>query len=301
MHENKHARHQRIPIIGIMTTNLTKDGIIQPKGVEAELAYMSTLSLNMPAHIVVFTPEDINWQQKTVRGYRYQQNEDGSGQWTGRRIPIPDVVYDQIHTRTAEKRYSSVRNRLKEHTMGKYFNPSLLNKFKVHSLLSENPEIAEYLPETRMFKNAADIEDFLERYDNVYLKPVAGSLGRGIIRIKKDDDRYKYQTRGGHFGSGASVNELFRKMKKWMKDHKYLIQQGLDLFRYDERVVDIRVVMQKNAKGKWSLTKIYTRVGSKFNITSNLASGGTAHPIDEILSTKYGAFKIDEIKSTMRE
>ncbi|MGE5416669.1 MAG: YheC/YheD family protein [Acidobacteriota bacterium] len=290
-----------MPIIGIITTNLTREGIIQPRGVQSELAYMSLLSQNMPAHVVVFTPEDINWNQKTVRGYRYVEEEDGTGHWVGRWIPLPDVIYDQIHTRTAEKRHSATRNRLKEHTAGKYFNPSLLNKLKVHLLLMEDPEIIQFLPQTKPLKDAEDIEAYLNKYENIYLKPVAGSLGRGIIRVKKDEDRYKYQTRGGHVGSASNVHDLFRKVKKWMKDHKYLIQQGLDLFRFDDRVVDIRVMMQKNGKGKWSLTKIYARVGSKFNITSNLASGGTAHPIDEVLSTKFDEMKISEIKGAMRE
>ena len=58
--------------------------------------------------------------------------------------------------------------------------------------------------------------------------------------------------------------------------------------------------MQKNGKGTWTITKVYARVGRKGNITSNLATGGTAHSLSEVFKQYFDKDKITEIKKKIR-
>lgn len=80
---------------------------------------------------------------------------------------------------------------------------------------------------------------------------------------------------------------------------EHIIQQGLDLIRYDEGIVDFRCVMQKNDALRWQCNGIIARVGAKESVVSNISSGGAAMPAEdfireELASTAKEAFSIKE-------
>ena len=102
-------------------------------------------------------------------------------------------------------------------------------------------------------------------------------------------------------GRALSVNELYRKIRNITGKKLYLVQQGINLITYQGRVVDIRALMQKNGQGVWTITKVYARVGPKGNITSNLASGGTAHLMNRVFTGHFEKERIDEIKQQIRD
>lgn len=288
------------PIIGVLTTDINRYKTVRPRGVQAEVAYISKLGKTMQIQLYIFTPYDIDWHRKTVRGYNFKEDNEGCGHWECRKYPLPDVVYDLIHNRAAEIKYSAVRERLKKYTEGRYFNPGLFNKLKIYSLLITDPELRTYLPDTRRLDSAETLEHMISLYNTVYLKPVCGSLGRGIIRVQKIDDAYYFKTRGCRTGHAGSISELLKKTAVTRGKRAYLVQQGLDLVSIDGKIVDVRALMQKNGRGEWTVTKMYTRVGPPGNITSNLASGGIAYPIDNTLSGKFGALELESIKKELR-
>ena len=79
------------------------------------------------------------------------------------------------------------------------------------------------------------------------------------------------------------------------------MQQGINLLTYDGRVVDIRTLMQKNGQGSWTINKVYSRVGRKGSIISNLASGGTAHTLNQVFTGYFDKKRIDELKQQIRD
>lgn len=296
----KTSKSKKGPVIGILTTNRIYSGRIKPSGVQGELSYLSRMGRRINGEVYVFHPWDIDWKNRRFIGYRFHHKEDGYGHWERSPMPPPDVVYDQIYNRIAERRYLPDRTRLKKLTKGKYFNPCYLNKFTVHNNLKKVAEVRDHLPQSKLLKKPEDIGSMLTSHRVLYIKPVTGSLGRGILRVTRESGRFVFKTRGGRVGHALSINNLYSKIRGIIGKKVYIVQQGINLIPYEGKVVDIRALMQKNGEGVWSITKVYARVGPKGNITSNLASGGTAHSLNKVMAGHFDQEKIDEIRQQLR-
>jgi len=288
-------------VIGILTTSRISIGKPKEKGVQAELAYLSRIGKRMMADVYIFNPWDIDWKNRSFVGYELHKDAKGQLRWSKGRIPPPQVVYDQIYNRAAERRYLADRTRLIKLTGGLYFNPYYLNKHTIHKNLQTIKTISPHLPETQILQKANDIKTMMSKYHQLYIKPVNGSLGRGIIRLSRVSGRFKLETGKGKFSYALSSAELYRKVTNLTGKKHYIVQQGLDLVSYNGRLVDIRVLVQKNGKGEWSITKVYARVGPPGNITSNLSTGGTAYPLKEILSANFNSDEIKKIRTQIRQ
>jgi glutathione synthase/RimK-type ligase-like ATP-grasp enzyme len=95
----------------------------------------------------------------------------------------------------------------------KFFNPSFLNKWKVHRLLYTNLELHPFLPETRLL-NKVNLAQMLQNYHEIYLKPSNGSLGRGIIKANiNSEGKIKFIAYGWQkiMGSAENPQELLKK------------------------------------------------------------------------------------------
>lgn len=300
--ERTGSRPAKPVTVGILTTSVQKSGIVKSSKIQSELAYLSAVNNDPLIKIVVFSPWDIDWKQKTVRAYRVKRNTDGVIEWETYRAQLPGVVYDQIYKRNEELRYRKVREQLKEVTGGRFFNARFLNKWIVYGLLAKTQQVAEFLPETSLLRSSRDLQRMIGKHGIVYIKPVDGSLGRKIIRVGlAEDGRYYYQTRRGKTRYVRSLDEIMQKTRKMSGTRRFIVQQGLDLTDEEGRVMDIRVLLQKNHKGKWTVTKMYARLGPDNSITSNLAGGGTAYPLGEILESQYDPSMINDIRAEIRE
>jgi hypothetical protein len=81
---------------------------------------------------------------------------------------------------------------------------------------------------------------------------------------------------------------------------RYLVQQGIDVRTTDGRVHDFRLVVQKDGRGKWSLTGGAARIGQKRSVTSNLHGGGQALSLDTMLLRTFSKDKAKQIKERMQ-
>ncbi len=68
------------------------------------------------------------------------------------------------------------------------FNEKFLDKNEVFDALKHNKELRRYLPESHLLDNYLTFKKMCSTYSSVFLKPVRGSLGKGIIRITKNVD-----------------------------------------------------------------------------------------------------------------
>jgi glutathione synthase/RimK-type ligase-like ATP-grasp enzyme len=126
------------------------------------------------------------------------------------------------------------------------------------------------------------------KYATVFLKPVRGSLGKGIIRVSRSEQggyQALYATAGGtrrqHF---PTLLKLFGSISGKMKTVRYQIQQGLQLIDVNGRPVDFRALVQKNENGDWAVTSIVARIAGTHHFVSNLARGGTLSTVREAIA-----------------
>lgn len=292
------------PTIGILATLIPGSNReeLDPRSLQAELIYLSIVSKTFPGQVYIFTPGSINWANHTCRGYVYHQLSQHRGRWESSIYPLPDVVYDRIHSRSAEARNNVqyAKNRLMKLPYLHYFNPHYLNKWNVHQILLTDPMLIDYLPETRQLDNSS-LEEMLKKYRVLYMKPSNGSLGKGIIKVNDDKGHLKYIAyKSRRIRSQASnPAELMRKTKKQRDERHYIVQQGLDLAKYKGSPFDLRIIYQKNGRGEWQISKKFCRIAPQGSSISNLSSGGRVEKNSKVLQHLFK--KEDLIKSKNEE
>lgn len=149
-----------------------------------------------------------------------------------------------------------------------------------------------WLPETCHYQPTA-FREMLTRYRYVFVKPSNGTGGRGILRIKKTATGYELLGRTKQRNKIqlrlTSTQALSKRVKSWAQGELFVVQQGLALDLIPGRSVDIRLMIQKNSEGQWSVTGLGVRVGGNKSATSNLHGGGKAIPASEFLTPRFGS------------
>src|SRR5206468_11954221 len=113
-----------------------------------------------------FSPSDVNWNDQTVVATIPRE-----GGWTRKVIPLPDVVYNRLPSRKAEKLASI--NAFKQRFIKRgipLFNWSFFDKWDVYNLL-EGTDAYRYVPESHINPTAGQIKEMLDRHKFIYLKP----------------------------------------------------------------------------------------------------------------------------------
>ncbi|MNE20779.1 Endospore coat-associated protein YheD [compost metagenome] len=233
------------------------------------------------AYVYFFTPNHISSSSKNLTAWVY------GDKWTQIEVPAADVFYNRLTSRKLENK-PSVQHFLKE-VKSKYgshfFNEKFLDKTEVFDALSRDHTLSRYLPESHSLRKFAVLKTMCAKYPSVFLKPIRGSLGKGIIRVSKLDGG-AYQTLATVVGgtkrqSYSSLAKLYSSLSGKMKFTRYQIQQGLSLIEIDRRPVDFRALVQKNLNGKWSVTSIVARTAGSQHFVSNLARGGSLSTVKE--------------------
>ncbi|OEH84792.1 hypothetical protein BHU72_08130 [Desulfuribacillus stibiiarsenatis] len=246
-----------------------------------------------------FSADDIDWKRKLIHGYfTNDRNVIVKGYF-----PFPDVMYDQNCSRTYERKQKVVTTLQKLYShIPNYFNPGYLNKWEIYEYLSAHEIAKRFNPYTKLVRSISMIPNEAQRLGVSYIKPVNGSLGEGIVTVTYHNGVYHYKYQGRTIVEGKCTNhkKLEEVLSNIIGKRKYIIQKGLPLINYQQRPVDIRVLMQKNERGKWIRTKIFARVSKPGSITSNLSRGGEAKTIDDVLTNNFSTDQIANIKKQLR-
>jgi len=227
----------------------------------------------------------------SVTGYvPVPEQETQSLAWKPLNLPIPDVIYDRIPTRSMESRPEvlEAKSWLMMQLGLPFFNTMFLDKWQTHVALQSVPEVAGYLPPTRFVESPEDIREFIDIYRSVFLKPSAGSLGRRIINIRLGEEnryyfRYRSRDRETIEGQAEDFTSLSDTLKQIMGKKAYIIQKDLELAKFEDRPFDIRVLAQKDRWGNWRRTKIYVREAATGSFLSNLSDGAQPKSISTVL------------------
>jgi glutathione synthase/RimK-type ligase-like ATP-grasp enzyme len=272
------------PLIGVLVSRDDPNMVDRPFGSITmfckELADACALQ---GAHVYFFTPDDIAGNTDSVEGWVY------AGGWRKALLPVPDVVNNRLTSRKLENK-PNVQHFMKEvksrHNTT-VFNEKFLDKPEVFDALYKDLTVVRYLPESHLLRNFTTLKMMCSKYSTVFLKPVRGSLGKGIIRISRSEQggyQALYATAGGtrrqHF---PSLLKLFGSISGKMKTVRYQIQQGLQLIDINGRPVDFRALVQKTENGDWSVTSIVARTAGSHHFVSNLARGGTLSTVREAI------------------
>ena len=148
----------------------------------------------------------------------------------------------------------------------------LTNKWLKTKAIVRDAKVRGWVPDTRLM-NLPSLRAMLRRYGMVYVKPVSGTYGRGVMRVEAGKGAYAYQVEQTK-RRFATIEALYRSIVRHKRKRPYLVQRGIRLLKYKGRRFDIRVMVQRNLKGRWETTGIIGRVAHPRKIVTNFHSGG---------------------------
>lgn len=248
--------------------------------------------------VIVFHPNQVDFETMTVKGYSLNQD----GEWITVTVPVPAYIYDRCfyNGRKYNATYKSSIIKLLGQSHIQFIGVGLKGKWQMYQAVSQHPTLSKYLPTTEIYTNPIQLKQWLMQYPSIILKPVNGSLGVGVMKVTKHHRSHLHVEGRGKDNTPFSndftafpafLRFLQSNMQKW----KYLIQPYLPLKTKEGIPYDLRIMVQKNASGKWITTGKAIRMGAKHSITSNLHGGGSAISFEQFSQQHYTPSEIDHI------
>jgi glutathione synthase/RimK-type ligase-like ATP-grasp enzyme len=235
-------------------------------------------------HAMIYKPETRSWSRSWVR--------------------FPNVIYDRCRIQKST-RFQQLLVFRKRYSNLLFLNRPLRNKWAVYNTLSKVPEFRPHLPVTKLYQSSEDVTLQLKKFSAVYLKPINGTGGRGILRIDRKSDGTLFLQGRNHSRSIVQPKVIKRSslasaLGSWDKHgDRYIVQQGLNIKLPNGRIHDYRMLVQKNGTGDWEVTGCAGRVGPLRSITSNLHGGGEAVSMNSLLRQWMGSdTAISQIRET---
>lgn len=272
------------PIIGVLISKDTPEDPNRPFGSISQFCReVSIAAHSQGVFVYFFTPAQMQLGAHSLYGWIYDKY------WRQRQLPIPHVIYNRLSNRKVEG--SSTVQHFLNYTKDKYhttiFNEQFLDKTEVFQALEQQGKVRVYLPDSKPLTNLHSLKQMSNKYTTLFVKPVTGSMGKGIIRITNDTQKgyqvHRTTNEGTRHGQYNNLTQLYTRLFR-KKSIKYQIQQGLQLIEIQKRPVDFRVLTQKNHVGEWSVTSAVARIAGNQHFVSNIARGGTLSRVEEAIS-----------------
>ncbi|MED4727523.1 YheC/YheD family protein [Aneurinibacillus migulanus] len=278
------------PLIGVLTHR--RGAFIAGK---TYLTSLATVARTYGCRLIVYSPSDIYEEKGIVNGFIYN---DEMKAWQSRKTRLPDIVYDRFSNMTPEifKKYAAYRkiSRLR------YLNNRFAHKWNAHRFFSRNPELVPHLPDTVPMQQGV-LERMIKKYPMLYVKPVNGSGGRGILRIRRGKNVLEMVGRDRKgcviHNSITSLSAAERFLLLWCQKQgrSFIMQQGLMLTLLPDSICDSRILVQKNEQNEWHITGMIGKQSPEAFVTSNLQSGGQAIVLEELLCHRFSTEERERI------
>lgn len=256
--------------------------------------------MNIDAYI--FTPEDADDAKRRVLAHVYDHNR---GTWVRQWKPFPDVIFDRCRYQNTP-RFKKLREFRAKHSDLLYMNRPLANKWAIHQLLNKDDAIRRYLPDTELYRGENELAAFLKKHGLVFVKPINGTGGRGVVRIETAGNgqvtvRGRNKQRAILPARRMSLSGCAKLLEKLGLTNRCIMQQGIELTLPNGRVHDYRLLMQKTGSGEWQMTGCAGRIGASRSVTSNLHGGGQAISMDRLLKITFpDGSKASNVKEEMK-
>jgi glutathione synthase/RimK-type ligase-like ATP-grasp enzyme len=276
------------PVLGILTLYLNERKALEERSVYEK---MIAAGRQMGLDVFVFTPQDVEESNGRIHAMIYKPE---TRSWGRSWVRFPNVIYDRCRIQKST-RFQQLLVFRKRYSNLLFLNRPLRNKWAVYNTLSKESAFRPHLPVTKLYQSSEDVSIMLKKFSAIYLKPINGTGGRGILRIDRKSDGTLLLQGRNHSRSIVQPKVIKRSslasaLGNWDKHgDQYIVQQGLNIKLPNGRIHDYRMLVQKNGAGIWEVTGCAGRVGPLRSITSNLHGGGEAVSMNSLLQQWMGS------------
>lgn len=286
--------NERPVLLGVLTARKADDHRLlgaQP----ISFRHLALSGRDAGVQVYVFRPQDIVFRDRMILGFVY---DDKTDRWRQTPLPLPDIAYNRVPRRSLERR-RDVRRALHWLHLSSVpvFNPGFLDKWTTYVALSRDETLRDHIPETERVRSLAQVQDALQRWPAVYLKPVGGSLGKGIIYIARARTGFRYHSMiGRHYRRGYRRN--WRTLRQWLqpqlRGRRYLVQQAIERARFRDSPFDVRSITCQDGNGVWQVSGAAARVAARGRQLTHVPRGGSRCELKLAVREAFG-LRADEI------
>ncbi|TMV48774.1 hypothetical protein FE783_17165 [Paenibacillus mesophilus] len=208
------------------------------------------------ADLIVFHLNDLNPERKSVTGLHCMK-KGSSLVWERRTLRLPDAVFIQCHAD------SKMVNRLEQAIGKKVYNNVFLDKWQCWKFLYDNPDFRPFLPISQNLVSVESLESFYNEHKDVFIKPVRGSGGNGIVRViaQKGKNTIKaiyHNHKKSRIRTFKEWNSIWNHFS--LSPHSHMMQKSMKTVQWNGKPTDIRVNINKNGEGAWQVSCLFFRV-----------------------------------------
>ncbi len=254
------------PIIGILTFPYT----YAKKRFRFYINYHAMLKSGL---LYVFSSQGVNSKNNTIKGYYF---DSSTRTWLLADLPYPDAVIDRCYPSA----YRTHKKLEKHIGKGKIFNKNtMINKLNFYIALYKDNLLKNHLPETRLCTSALDIESLLKKHGKIFIKPLTGMKGRGIVTASLEPNGVKclYMAKGQVLEEKlTSPQQVFNKLQASRHPRRwYIIQEAISVLGYKSQPFCFRIMLCKSGNGKWLVPAIFTNAATGSSFLTNHAAGAS--------------------------
>ncbi|TFJ91637.1 YheC/YheD family protein [Lentibacillus salicampi] len=256
--------------------------------------------------LIYLRPRDVNTTNNTVKGKMFVNNT-----WQAVNKELPIII--DVSAYCFNKKNQEIMEYLRNNTILTFDKKNGVNKERLQRELKKDEHFAHLVIPTREVESFSDIEDFLQQYASIVMKPIGGQRGNGIYILRKEGDTYilGYQKQEKKLSKATLIDHY----ENHMQNKRYILQKYITSKTMESYPFDCRIHVQKNRKGKWQVARNFIRIGIGQKVISNVNQGGGISDPEPFLKANFGEkwedihkrinqlaitlpYKLEEIKKT---
>ncbi len=254
--------------------------------------------------VLAFSFDGVERESSKIRGYLFNPQ---TKQWDEGIYGYPASLFSTVEVSLTRKwrQFQSLLHHFHSVMGNHVFNYPVFSKWEMYESLHPLPGLNQFLPETRLYQHPMDIYQMAKKYKKVYIKPIFGRLGLGVMKMIKTGLSVEIRYRKDHQNikmSFANPDECFRFFDHVLIPGQYLLQVSVDLISYKKRMIDFRVMLVKDQLGKWRDIGFFARYGPENSVVTNITAGGSTEcgeaALKRVLRLKDD--KVKEIREKVR-
>lgn len=209
------------------------------------------------AEFCFFDYKDMNFNNKEVRTYFHE-----NGKWTVKYISYKtdlDVIYDRLRMR-GRKGFKEIYKELSHLPFNNDLYGASVNKLDLYNKLSNSDFNPKYMIPYSKAENNYIVNNYLDEYNEIILKPTNGTFGESIIFVKKIDETTIEKVIDSELEvlSNLEWNEYLDAL---LSRRSFIVQKFIQTKTIDNQPFDLRAHLMKNGENKWSIVNVYPRIG----------------------------------------
>ncbi|MFC4322133.1 YheC/YheD family endospore coat-associated protein [Litchfieldia salsa] len=251
-----------------------------------EITYITEIAKRAKQYGIIvyrFTPTNIEPGSQLIHGQVYDQQEE---QWKQDTFSLPEFLYDRCFygNDPLSKKAQPIMNWLKLNPSTTFIGYGLPNKLEIYQTLKQDKDLTFYLPHTKKATSSQKILSYLAKEKKIILKPISGSMGKGIIGLFLEKEGIRVVTHQRKnlikkfFSTKKSITDYLDRL---LQTQSFLCQPFLPIQDSQDFPFDLRILVQKNKDGQWQEIGRGIRKGGKNFLISNIGSGGEVIPFEE--------------------